>query len=106
MPTSHRRLALVRDPELDVALRRARKALASNKPDAALARTLLLAGAEVLAPEEADPVIARLVREFGARPATMTMEEALRLRGPLPPVDPEDPHPGTRALEEQREDVV
>jgi len=106
MPTAHRRLALVRDPELDSALQRAREALDSDKPDAALARMLLLAGAEVLAPEEADPFIARLVRDFGARPARMTTEAMLRELGPLPPVDPDDPYPGTRALEEQREDTV
>lgn len=87
-------------------MQRARDALDSDKPDAALARTLLLAGAEVLAPEEADPFIARLVRDFGARPARMTMDQALRLRGPLPPVDPDDPYPATRALQEQREDIV
>lgn len=106
MPTKHRRLALVRDPEVDAALERARRALDSERPDASLARELLLTGAEVLAPEPEDPFIARLVREFGARPPLMTMEEALRLRGPLPPVDPDDPYPGTRALEEQREDIV
>jgi len=107
MPTKHRRLALVRDPEVDAALQRARSALHSDKPDAALARELLLAGAEVLAPEPEDEFIANLVRKFpGVRPARMTMAEALRRRGPLPPFDPEDPYPGTRALQEQREDTI
>jgi hypothetical protein len=107
VPTKHRRLALVRDPEVDAALERARRALDSEKPDAALARELMLAGAEVLAPEPEDPFLAKLARTFKrVRPATMTMEEALRLRGPLPPIDPDEPYAGTRALEEQREDVV
>jgi hypothetical protein len=106
VPTRHPRLALTRDPELDKALRRARETLASDKPDAALARELLLAGADVLAPEPEDPVIARLVHELGAIPARMSTKEALRLRGPLPPFDPDDPRPGTRILDELREDVV
>lgn len=107
MPTKHRRLALVRDPEVDAALERARGALHSDKPDAALARELLLAGAEVVAPEPEDPFIARLLRDFpGTRPAKYTPEEALARRGPLPPMDPDDPYAGTRALQEQREDTI
>ncbi|MDQ6914619.1 MAG: hypothetical protein M3155_02260 [Actinomycetota bacterium] len=106
MPTRHPRIALVRDGELDAALRRARDALESDKPDATLVRELVLAGADVLAPEPEDPVVARLVREFDAAPATISPQEMLRRRGPLPPVDDHDPHRATRILDELREDRV
>jgi hypothetical protein len=106
MPTRHPRIALVRDRELDSALRRARTALHSDKPDATLARELLMAGADVLAPEPEDPVIARLVRDFDAAPATISPREMLRRRGPLPPVDEDDPHRASRILDDLREDRV
>ena len=107
MPTRHRRLGLVRDPEVDAALQRARAASGSAKPDASLARELLLAGADVLAPEPEDEFIAKLVRRFpGVRPAKYTPEEALARRGPLPPMDPDDPYAGTRALQELSEDTI
>lgn len=107
MPTKHRRLALVRDPEVDAALERARGALGADKPDAALARELVLAGADILAPEPEDEFIAKLVRKFpGVRPAKYTPEEALARRGPLPPMDPDDPYAGTRILQELREDKI
>ena len=106
MPTRHPRLALTRDEELDRALRRAREALDSDKPDATLARELMLAGADVLAPEPEDEFTARLVREFGATPARMSVDEWLRRRGPLAPVDPDDPHPASKYLDELREDIV
>lgn len=107
MPTKHRRLALVRDPEVDAALERARGALDSDKPDAALARELLLAGADVVAPEPEDPFIAKLLRDFpGTRIAQRTPEEALERAGPLPPMDPDDPYAVSRALQELREDTI
>jgi hypothetical protein len=106
MPTKHPRLALTRDPELDAALRRARERLRSDKPDASLARELMLAGAEVLAPEPEDPFIARLVRDFNARPAKYSTEEMLERLGPPPPVDPDNPYPLSRLIDEMREDTI
>jgi hypothetical protein len=107
MPTKHRRLGLVRDPEVDAALARVRERVGNDKPDATLARELILAGADVLAPEPEDPFIAKLVRDFpGIRPPKYTPEEALERRGPLPPMDPDDPYAGTRALQELREDTI
>ena len=49
--------------------------------------------------------IAEFERE-GIEWPKVSMAEALEAAGPLPPFDPADPYPGTRALEEVREDVV
>lgn len=55
MPTSHPRIALTRDPELDDALRRARPLLGERKPAATLARELILRGArELLATDRSE----------------------------------------------------
>jgi hypothetical protein len=51
MPTKHARIALVRDPEVDAALRSTAPVLGASKPDATLARELLLRGARAVLDE-------------------------------------------------------
>ena len=48
MPTKHARIALVRDPDVDAALRSVAPLLGASKPDATLARELLLRGAQAV----------------------------------------------------------
>ena len=48
MPTKHARIALTRDPEVDAALKATARVLGDSKPDATLARELLLRGAQAV----------------------------------------------------------
>ncbi len=48
MPTKHARIALIRDPEVDAALKATAPVLGASKPDATLARELLLRGASAV----------------------------------------------------------
>lgn len=103
MPTKHRRIAIIRDEEVDQALSRARDALDADVPDASLARDLVLRGATAVAREhEADDDDRRwLVERFGARPAKRPMAEVLAEIEPIP-MDPDDPYKATRILQELR----
>jgi len=80
MATAHRRIAVVRDPDLDAALRRA-AAVLGDKPAATLVRELALRGAEAIAAAPGAEVVRRLVTERGARPADGSLLEFLDERG-------------------------
>jgi hypothetical protein len=54
MPTTHPRIAITRDPELDAALDKAGALLGRNLPTARLVRDLALRGARVLEAEDAE----------------------------------------------------
>ena len=107
MPTKHRRIAIVRDEEVERALRVARKARVDAGSDAAVARRLILRGADEVERENGrgDP-FDEWLRENGGTPATGSLKEWIEERGPLPPYDPNDPYPGQRALEETRQDRI
>jgi len=80
MTTKHRRIAVVRDPDLDAALRRA-AALLGDRPAATLVRELALRGADAIAAAPGAEVVRRLVTERGARPAEGPLLEFLVERG-------------------------
>ncbi len=104
MPTKHRRIALTTDPELTAAIAAARREL-GDLPESRLVRELALRGARELRPDDTARVVAEFERE-GVEWPKESMAEALAVADPLPPFDPDDPYPGTRALEELREDRV
>lgn len=104
MPTKHRRIAITTDPELVSAIAAARREL-GDLPESRLIRELALRGARELRPDNTAKAIAEFERE-GVEWPKLSMAEALEAAGPLPPVDPDDPYAGTRALEEVREDVA
>jgi hypothetical protein len=72
MPTKHARIALVRDPEVDAALKSAAPVLGASKPDATLARELLLRGARAVLDEP--DAERRRRREVLARVREMTKD--------------------------------
>ncbi len=105
MPTKHRRIAIVRDEEVDRALKRARAVgTDTERPDAAVARDLVLRGADAVIEESpADEWERDLVEKYGARPAEGSMRELLDQLEPVP-MDPTDPYRASRILEELREE--
>ncbi len=101
MPTKHRRIAIVRDAEVEAALARARRALADQGPDASLAKDLVVRGAEAVT-REASPQdeLSRILRErYGATYASGKLGESLDRLGP---VDEEAPHRATEILRDLR----
>ena len=110
MPTKHPRIAIVRDPEVDAALKAAAPVLGPSKPDATLARELVLRGAEAVVDEarpEIDPDLDRYLDERGdVIRATMSRQERNALVRELlsRPVAPGPPM--SEILDELREDVV
>jgi hypothetical protein len=105
MPTSHRRIAIIRDEEVERALRVARDARPGAGSDASVARNLILRGAEELERENGgDDPFDEWLRANGGTPARGSLKEWIEERGPLPPYDPDDPYPAQRALEETREE--
>jgi hypothetical protein len=104
MPTKHRRIALTTDPELTAAIAAARREF-GDIPESRLVRELALRGARDLRPDETARTIAEFERE-GVEWPTVSMATALKSAAPLPAFDPDDPYPGTRALEETREDRI
>lgn len=80
MPTTKPRIGVIRDDQLDLALRRAAAILGPEKPAAALVRELALRGAESLADE--DDAMSWLQRNFPMRPARGSLTATLRRLGP------------------------
>jgi hypothetical protein len=80
--TPHRRIAIVRDPELEAALRRAAAVLGEDKPAATLVRELALRGADGIASAPGAEAVRQLVAEVGARPADGSIADFLDERGP------------------------
>lgn len=104
MATKHRRIALTADPELEAAIAAARREL-GDAPESRLVRELALRGARDLAADDTEKVLAELKRVAVSWPEE-SMGDYLRRSEPLGKPDPDDPYPGTRALEEVREDRV
>jgi len=96
VPTTHPRIALTRDPELDEALRRS-TLLLGDKPTATLARELILRGARDLV-ANSGPELDRWLSELGATPAMRSTGDVLADAAKLGPADPENPRPASDAL--------
>ena len=110
MPTKHRRIALTRDPEVDRALAAAARVLGPSKPEATLARELVLRGARTVIEEargDIDPELDRYLDERGdVIRATMSREEGVALSRQLLS-RPIPPGPSTsEILDELREDII
>ena len=104
MPTKHRRIAVVADPELTNALSRASESF-PGRSSAALLRQLAMLGAETLEKPERSPTkLERLLARPGVRPAGGNLREFLDKHGDRSVPEGADPHRGTKALEEQREE--
>jgi hypothetical protein len=110
MPTKHPRIAITRDPEVERALESAANVLGRSKPEATLARELVLRGAKAVIEEtrgDIDPELDRYLDERGdVIRATMSMEEGVALSRELlsRPVPPGPPM--SEILDELREDIV
>lgn len=104
MATRHRRIALTADPELEAAIASARREL-GDMPESKLVRELALRGSKDIPLDDTARAIAEL-KATGIEWPKESMAEVLDRLPPLEPVDPDDPHAGTRILEELREDRV
>lgn len=105
VPTSHPRIALTRDPELDEALRRAKPLLGESKPTATLARELILRGARELHANEGAE-LDRWLTERHATPVERSTRDVLAAATQLGPPDPTQPRPASRALQDLRGERV
>lgn len=101
MPTAHPRIALTCDPELDEALRRSRPLLGERKPNATLARELILRGARELLSNRG-PEIERWLDERHATPAMRSTQEVLVSATTLGAPDTARPYAASEALEDMR----
>lgn len=106
MPTKHRRIAVIRDAELDEALSRTAPLLGEDRPAAARVHALAVRGARALLdePDEDIDVKAWLVAKFGAEPAKASPASIIEELPDLGEFDPDDPTPATDILEEMRAD--
>jgi hypothetical protein len=109
MPTKHPRIGVTRDPEVDAALKAAAPVLGPSKPDATLARELLLRGAKAVFDDrrpKIDPDLDRYLDERGdviratgsSKGMRALAEEAWSRTRPGPPT--------IEILNELREDTV
>ena len=107
MPTKHARIALIRDPEVDAALRSADRVLGPGKPAATLARELILRGAESMRDEDPAAELDRYLDERGdVIRATQSTAEALALSERLTAQEVAPGPPLSEILDELREDRV
>ena len=107
MPTKHARIALIRDPEVDAALRSADRVLGPGKPAATLARELILRGAESMRDEDPAAELDRYLDERGdVIRATQSTAEALALSERLTAQEVAPGPPLSEMLDELREDRV
>lgn len=104
MPTAHERIALVRDDELDRALRRAERFLPAEarRSQAARVRALAIRGAAALAAEHEDED-ARFEAALDAMGVTRATGRLSDLGPPIDIGPPED-RLGTAALQDARGD--
>jgi hypothetical protein len=105
MPTKHKRIAVVADPDLSAALSAA-SADFPGRSAAATLRELALIGAEALKSSRTETQLDRIRAIPGVAPARASMSDYLKNRDALDPVDPEDPNALSRVLEEQREESL
>jgi hypothetical protein len=110
MPTKHARIAITRDPEVEHALTAAARVLGPSKPEATLARELVLRGAKAVIKDARGDIDAELDRYLDERGdvirATMSRKEAMALSRELlsQPIPPGPPM--SEILDELREDRV
>lgn len=83
MSTKHKRIGVIRDPELDRALAKTQSLFhdGSQKSAAAQVRALALLGAESMLEQsdEASKLRAILIEKYGARPATRNLRDFMPL---------------------------
>jgi hypothetical protein len=103
VPTTHRRLALTRDPELDAALHRGAELLGNGRPDSAIARDLILRGAEALAASSGSE-LDRWLTARGAEQATRSTADVLALADKRGASDRGKPRALSEAVSELREE--
>lgn len=107
MATAHRRIGVVRDPELAAALEASRAALdpADTRSEAGQVRRLALLGAQALREREPEPEVSEALRRIraipGVQPATKNLSDLPWLG--TEPVDEE--RTMSRALEWVRRDL-
>jgi hypothetical protein len=101
MATSHPRIALTRDPELDRALRTGESILGPSQPTSKVARELILRGARDLLANSGSE-LDRWLDERGASPATRSIGEMLAAVAALGAPDPSSPRALSDALAEMR----
>jgi hypothetical protein len=109
MPTKHPRIAITRDPEVERALTSASRVLGPSKPEATLARELVLRGAKEVIKEargDIDPELDRYLDERGdVVRATMSTKTMLELAGEARKRT-RPGRPMSEILDELREDIV
>lgn len=104
MPTKHRRIAVVVDPDLSERLAEAASAF-PGRSSAGLLRELAMLGAESLnRSDRPSTKLERLLARPGVRPARGDLKEFLSKRSDWSVPAGADPHRGTKALDEQREE--
>jgi hypothetical protein len=101
MATSHPRLALTRDPELDEALRAGAAVLGRSQPASRVARELILRGVKDLLANSGSE-LDRWLDEKGATPAKGSIGEMLVSVAEMDALDPSNPRPLSDALAEMR----
>lgn len=106
MPTKHPRIAITRDSEVDAALKAAAPVLGPSKPDATLARELVLRGAKAVL-DDPDSELDRYLNERGGvTRATISTEEALKISDELRKMPLPDGPPMSEILDEIRADRI
>jgi hypothetical protein len=103
VPTTHPRIALTRDPELDEALKAAAVIFGPSQPTSRIARELILRGARDLLANTSTELDLRL-DEKGATPARGSIGEMLAVVAEMGPADPSDPRPLSDALAQMRDE--
>lgn len=93
------------DPELELAIAAARREL-GEMPESRLVRELALRGLEDIQPDDTERALSELKRIAVSWPEESMGAYLRRVGLSLGEVDPDDPYPGTRILEELREDRV
>ena len=109
MPTKHPRIAITRDREVERALTAASRVLGPSKPEATLARELVLRGAKAVIKEargDIDPELDRYLDDRGdVIRATISTKAMLELAGKVRKRT-RPGRPMSEILDELREDIV
>jgi hypothetical protein len=105
VPTKHPRIALIRDPEVDAALKAAAPVLGPSKPVATLARELVLRGAKAVMDDPNAELDRWLNERGGVTRATRSREEAFAIARELAKDVPPG-RPLSEIVDELREDRI
>jgi hypothetical protein len=106
MPTKHARIAIVRDPEVEAALKAAAPVLGRSKPDAAIARELVIRGAKAVLDDPGSELDRWLNERGGVIRAKMSPREAYARARELAKEIPPGGRPMSEILDELRADRV